>query len=348
MNRSIFQISFIHKRLLAFLGNSGTLLGLTALAALLITNAGGKEWYQHLVHLPMVIQVGDLLLEKSLQHWINDGLMAVFFLLIGLELKREFLRGYLASLDRVRIPVIAAIGGMLVPALIFLGINGGDDLLTRGWAIPTATDIAFSLGLLMALGSRVPVGLKVFLLALAILDDLGAVLIIALYYTSDLSGQAILNAGLCLAALALLNALQVKRALPYLLIGIPLWYFTLQSGVHATVAGVLLAAAIPSGSRKGPHKLIEDIEHNLHPLVSYLIIPIFAFFNAGIYVMEISFTDLSSPRPWGSCSACSWASRSASACSPPSPCDCDSASCRITCAGHTCSACPCCAESGSP
>ena len=223
----------------------------------------------------------------SVSHWINDGLMAVFFLLVGLEIKREVLDGQLSNWNRRVLPGVAAFGGMVVPALIFLGFNGDDPATARGWAIPSATDIAFALGVLSLLGDRVPTSLKVFLTALAIIDDLGAVIIIALFYTSNLSIFHLLLAGLVVVVLIGMNRRGVVRLMPYLLLGALLWFLVLQSGVHATIAGVALALTIPLRREPGRpddmvHSPLHRLEHSLHGWVTFLIVPIFGFANAGV------------------------------------------------------------------
>lgn len=239
----------------------------------------------------------------SVLHWVNDALMAVFFLLVGLEIKREFLEGQLSSWSRRALPGIAALGGMAVPALIYLALTRGDAVAMRGWAIPAATDIAFALGVLALLGPRVPVSLKIFLTALAILDDLGAVAIIALFYTSDLSLPMLGLAALCIAGLILLNRLNVTRLPVYLTIGVLLWFFVLKSGIHATLAGVALALTIPIGdgsdSDEPEHSPLHMLEHGLHPWVSYLIVPIFGFANAGVSFTGMTPASALAPVPLG-------------------------------------------------
>ncbi|AMJ59531.1 Na+/H+ antiporter NhaA [Bosea sp. PAMC 26642] len=240
----------------------------------------------------------------SIQHWINDGLMALFFLVVGLEIKREFIEGQLATWSRRALPAIAALGGMIAPAAIYIAFNLGDAATLRGWAIPAATDIAFALGVLALLGSRVPVSLKIFLTALAILDDLGAIIIIALFYTADLSLVMLGGAGACLVALVALNLGGVKRLLPYLVIGAVLWVFVLKSGIHATLAGVALALTIPLHGRgtesdEPEHSPLHRLEHWLHPYVAYAVIPIFGFANAGVSIAEMSPSLLLQPLPLG-------------------------------------------------
>ena len=239
----------------------------------------------------------------SLLHWINDGLMAVFFLVVGLEIKRELLDGQLSTWSRRVLPGVAALGGMAVPALLYLAFNGGDPETARGWAIPTATDIAFALGVLALLGSRVPVSLKVFLTALAILDDLGAVVVIALFYTGELSPVFLALAGGALAALALLNRFGVVALTPYLLLGAALWAFVLRSGVHATLAGVALALTIPlrptPGRPDDPHSPLHRLERGLHPWVAFGVLPLFGFANAGVSLAGVRADMLLAPLPLG-------------------------------------------------
>lgn len=242
-------------------------------------------------------------LGLSVLHWINDALMAVFFLLVGLEIKREMLDGQLSTWPRRILPGIAAFGGMVVPALIYLAVTWNEPQLHRGWAIPTATDIAFALGVLAVLGSRVPTSLKIFLTALAILDDLGAIVIIAFFYTSGLSLTMLGAAALCLLALVAFNRFNVTALLPYLIVGAVLWFFVLQSGIHATLAGVALALTIPLHDEpkktRAEDSPLHRLEHVLQPWVAYAIIPIFGFANAGVPLAGLSFDALSSPLPLG-------------------------------------------------
>ncbi len=259
----------------------GILLVIAAALALLLSNSPWSGAYEALLHLPISLPIPALSLPHSLLHWINDGLMAVFFFLVGLEIKREVLEGELSSARQIALPGLAALGGMAAPALIYLLVNRDVPANLAGWAIPAATDIAFAVGVLALLGSRIPLGLKVFLLALAILDDLGAILVIALFFTAELSMTALGLAGLALLALVLLNRCGISRLTPYLVIGVVLWACVLESGIHATLAGVALAFTIPMRAKSGPSPL-RSCEHALHPWVAFGIMPIFAFANAGV------------------------------------------------------------------
>lgn len=264
----------------------------SALAALLIANSPWASAYFSALHINLA--------GLSIAHWINDGLMAVFFLLVGLEIKREMLAGQLASWGQRALPGFAALGGMLVPALIYLFVNRSTPETQGGWAIPAATDIAFALGVLSLLGKRVPVSLKIFLSALAILDDLGAVVIIALFYTSGLSTSMLLASAGVVALLIVLNRCGVRRLLPYLVAGALLWFFMLQSGVHATLAGVILALCIPLGHRDQPARSpLLFLEEKLHPWVAFAVVPIFGFANAGVSLAGISPSNLLDPVPMG-------------------------------------------------
>lgn len=262
---------------------AGVILVLMTILALSIVNSPLGGLYEHILHVPISIGVGDSKLEMGLLHWINDALMAVFFLLVALEIKREILAGELSRPGQVMLPVIAAAGGMLVPALIYVAFNYNDSFLIRGWATPSATDIAFSLGILSVLGRRVPLSLKVFLAALAIIDDLGAIVIIAFFYTADLSIGSLGLAGLAFVGLLALNRLRVSSLLPYWVVGAFLWVFMLQSGIHATIAGVLLGITIPlTIPGHGHFSPLRRLEKTLHPWVAFAILPIFALANAGV------------------------------------------------------------------
>jgi len=262
---------------------SGILLLIATVLAMLVENSVARPLYESLLDLRVEIRVGTFEIAKPLLLWINDGLMAVFFFLVGLEVKREFLDGELSEPARVALPVVAAIGGMAVPALIYSWINWGNPETIKGWAIPSATDIAFALGVLALLGSRVPSSLKLFLMTLAIVDDLGAIIIIALFYTTDLSVTSLVVAGGALLVLFILNRRGVLGLAPYLFVGLVLWAAVLKSGVHATLAGVLIAFFIPFRKLEGEKKTqLEILEHDLHPMVAYGILPLFAFANTGI------------------------------------------------------------------
>ncbi|MEZ5898770.1 MAG: Na+/H+ antiporter NhaA [Hyphomicrobium sp.] len=278
----------------------GVILCIAAILALIIANSPFGTEYDHLLHTPITLGIPPAGLTKSALHWINDGLMVVFFFLVGLEIKRELLVGALKSAKTAALPAIAAAGGMAVPAIIYATINWDDPIALHGWAIPAATDIAFAMGVLAVLGSRVPVALKVFLLALAIIDDLGAILIIAFFYSSGLSFIALGLAALGSLVLFALNRQHVTHTWPYLLVGAFVWVCVLESGVHATLAGVITALAIPlaagSPEREGP---LEKLEHAIGPWVSFAILPIFAFGNAGVSLAGISLADLTASVPLG-------------------------------------------------
>jgi len=278
----------------------GIVLFAAALLAILCANSPLAPFYQLLIDLPVEIRIGPLQIAKPLLLWINDGLMALFFFMVGLELKRELLEGELAELRTAVLPAIGAIGGMLLPALIYLWLNRGDATAQNGWAIPTATDIAFALGILMLLGNRVPLALKVFLVSLAIFDDIGAIVIIALFYTDQLAWQGLAIAAFCIGVLALLNRRGVTELAPYLLLGIIMWVAVLKSGVHATLAGIVLAMFIPMRSRKLPDRSpLMELEHDLHGTVAFGVLPLFAFANAGINLSGMQVGDLLHPVPLG-------------------------------------------------
>lgn len=279
---------------------SGVLLIFAALLAMVAVNSPADVWYDSLLEIPVAIQFGEFLIAKPLLLWINDGLMAIFFFLIGLEIKREILAGELSEPSRVVLPIIAAIGGMTVPAAIYTTINWGDPVAMKGWAIPSATDIAFALGVLALLGSRVPQSLKLFLMTLAIIDDLGVIIIIALFYTTDLSLSSLVVAIISILALFALNRKGVLSLVPYILIGFVLWVAVLKSGVHATLAGVLTAFFIPFKKAEGEsHTQLEKLEHDLHPSVAFGILPLFAFANSGIPFDGITIDSFLHPVPLG-------------------------------------------------
>ena len=278
----------------------GIVLALAALAALLVSNSPWGAWYQFFLSIPGQVLIGDqaLVLSKPLVVWVNDLWMAVFFFLVGLEIKREFLKGELSGPGQLLLPAVAALGGMLMPALIYTAINWGDSTALRGWAIPAATDIAFALGIVALLGSRVPVSLKVFLTAVAIIDDLGAIVVIALFYTANLSWPMLAGALLSGALLFVLNRLRITRVDVYIVVGLLMWVCVLKSGVHATLAGVITALAIPMRDARGQSPLA-SIEHGLHPWVAFGVLPMFAFTNAGVVLDGVSFSTLMSPVPLG-------------------------------------------------
>ena len=278
---------------------SGLLLLISAVIALIVSNSSLSSIYFETLESYFFIGVKNIGIKMSLLHWINDALMAVFFFFVTLEIKREFLQGELSSPKQALLPIIAAIGGMLVPALIYVYINfqTGDTL--RGWAIPSATDIAFSLGVLSLLGSRVPISLKVFLTALAIIDDLGAIVIIAFFYTGDLSVNYLSLLLLTFICLIFLNKFNVRKFIPYLLLGLILWFFTHESGVHATISGVLLATVIPHRKKEKDFSLLTKIEHGVSPYVAFGIMPLFALANAGVSLEGMNFNSLLYPVPLG-------------------------------------------------
>jgi NhaA family Na+:H+ antiporter len=269
----------------------GIVLMGAAILALIVSNTPVAPFYKIFLTMPVEIRIGALEIAKPMLLWINDGLMAVFFLLVGLEIKRELLEGELASFSQALLPAIAAIGGMAVPAAIYASLNSSSGDAIHGWAIPSATDIAFALGVLSLLGNRVPVALKVFLLAVAIFDDLGAIVIIALFYSSELSVASLVLSGIVLAAMFAINRAGVTRIAPYALLGIVLWVCVLTSGVHATLSGVAIALAIPLRAPDGSSPL-RDLEHMLHPWVAFLVTPLFGFANAGVSLTGIRFASL--------------------------------------------------------
>lgn len=274
---------------------SGIILVLAAVAAMIVANSPLSGLYAALIDTPVEISVGELEIAKPLLLWINDGLMAVFFFLIGLELKREVVEGELADLSRVGLPAFGALGGMAAPALIYVIVNWGDEVALQGWAIPAATDIAFALAILAMLGNRVPLSLRIFLVSLAIIDDISAIIIIALFYTNDVSPISLAVAGACLLPLFILNRRGVLERTPYVLIGVIMWTAVLKSGVHATLAGVLLALFIPIRDSETESSPLHTLEHDLHTAVAFGILPLFAFANAGIPLAGVSWDDLLHP-----------------------------------------------------
>ncbi|WP_133485167.1 Na+/H+ antiporter NhaA [Aliiroseovarius marinus] len=279
--------------------SAGLILMGVALLAMLAANTALAPYYDSFLNTNVRAGIGGFEISKPALLWINDGLMAIFFFLVGLEIKREVLTGELSSFDKAVLPVLAAIGGMAIPGLVFVALNWSTPENLNGWAIPTATDIAFALGILALLGTRAPVALKVFLLAIAIIDDLGAIVIIAVFYTSELSTNALTLSMLGFALAVALNRMGVQRVAPYLIIGVFMWVFVLKSGVHATLAGVLIALTIPLKAKDGDKALLYKLEHELHPWVAFLILPVFAFANAGVSLQGISFSDLMQPLPLG-------------------------------------------------
>ena len=289
--------SSLLSRMFAHEAAGGVALILAAIAALLVANSALQPWYDAALAAPLSITLNGTGLTKPLILWINDGLMAVFFFLIGLELKRELLEGKLRRPSDIVLPGMAAVGGMVVPALIYVAFNAGGDAM-RGWAIPTATDIAFALGVLALVGRGLPAGLKIFLLTLAILDDLGAILIIALFYTDHLNLTYLGLALIPLAGLLALNRARAARIAPALLLGAILWVLVLKSGVHATLAGVVTAFFIPLRDRNGGSPM-HTLEHGLHPYVAFLIVPIFAFANSGLNLQGMTLATLTQPLTLG-------------------------------------------------
>ncbi len=286
-------LAFVHHE-----AAGGLVLILAALAALVVSNSPFSWLYDSVLATPVGVRVGALGLDKPLLLWINDGLMALFFFLVGLEIKRELIRGELSTFGQALLPLLAALGGMAIPAVIYVTINWGDPAALNGWDIPTATDIAFSVGVLMLLGTRAPASLKIFLLALAIIDDLGAIVIIALFYTGNLSLGSLVPAAAGALVLWGLNSRGVMRLAPYVLTGIFIWVCVLESGVHATLAGVVVALAIPLRSPSGEPEqasLLEQLEESLHPWIAFAVLPLFAFANAGVSLQGMSLAKLVEP-----------------------------------------------------
>ena len=278
---------------------SGLVLFFAAIIALIVSNSNLSQLYFSTLDKYLFIGINNFGLKLSVLHWINDALMAIFFFFVTLEIKREFLQGELSNIKQALLPIIAAVGGMVVPALFYVFINFGDSETLNGWAIPSATDIAFSLGVLSLLGKRVPLSLKVFLTALAIIDDLGAIVIIALFYSGDLSVKYLSLMLLAFLILLIINKFQIKKFLPYLIVGILLWDFTHNSGIHATIAGVLLAITIPHRKKEKDFSLLIKIEHAISPYVAFGIMPLFAFANAGVSLEGLSLGSLLNKVPLG-------------------------------------------------
>ncbi|MDA7444462.1 Na+/H+ antiporter NhaA [Candidatus Pelagibacter ubique] len=278
---------------------SGLVLLIAAIIALVISNSSLSNLYFDTLNQYLFIGINDFGLKLSIHHWINDLLMAIFFFFVTLEIKREFIQGELSNLKKALLPIIGAVGGMVVPALVYVFINLDNFETLNGWAIPSATDIAFSLGILSLLGSRVPISLKVFLTALAIIDDLGAILIIAFFYSGDLNISYLSLILISYILLLTLNKFGVKKFIPYLIIGSFMWFFTYKSGIHATIAGVLLASTIPHRIKEKDFSLLIKLEHAISPYVAFIIMPIFAFANAGVSLEGLSLTSLLEPVPLG-------------------------------------------------
>ncbi len=281
--------------------SAGIILFFAAILALIIDNTPLHVYYHSFIDSDITLRFRSFALEKPLLLWINDGFMAIFFLLVGLEIKRELIEGELRTVSKALLPGIAALGGMVVPALFYLACTYEDPVAVHGWAIPMATDIAFSLGILALLGKRVPLQLKVFLTALAIFDDLGAIIVIAIFYTSNISVLMLLVAIILILILYILNRYNVTNYVPYMLLGITLWVCVLKSGVHATLAGIVVAFAIPMQNKKVPHAAspVRKLEHKLHPWVAFGVLPIFAFVNAGVSFDGLKFAHLVSAIPLG-------------------------------------------------
>ena len=278
---------------------SGLVLLLAAIIALILSNTNFSDLYFEILNIHILVGTENFGLNLSILHWINDALMAVFFFIVTLEIKREFIHGELSKPKRALLPIIGAVGGMAIPALIYMVINFETGYTLRGWAIPSATDIAFSIGVLSLLGSRVPVSLKVFLVALAIIDDLGAIVIIAFFYSTELQYSYLLLMLITFIALLLLNKFGVKKFTPFFFIGLLLWYFTHGSGIHSTISGVLLATTIPHKKHEKDYSLLLKLEHMLSPYVAFGIMPLFALANAGVILKGSSFNSLLAPVPLG-------------------------------------------------
>ena len=287
------------KRFFKLEAASGLVLLFSAIVALIISNSELSNFYFNTLEKYIFIGINNFGLKLSIIHWINDALMAIFFFFVTLEIKREFLQGELSNIKQAMLPIIAAVGGMVVPAAIYIYINLGDSETLNGWAIPSATDIAFSLGVLSLLGKRVPLSLKVFLTALAIIDDLGAIVIIALFYSGDLNIIYLSLMLLAFIILLVINKFNIKKFLPYLIVGIFLWDFTHNSGIHATIAGVLLAMTIPHRKNEKDFSLLIKIEHAISPYVAFGIMPLFAFANAGVSLEGLSLSSLLNKVPLG-------------------------------------------------
>ncbi|WP_343043973.1 Na+/H+ antiporter NhaA [Thalassotalea piscium] len=278
---------------------SGIILMFAAIAAMIVANSPLTHFYDMFLSIPVQVSAGSFIIAKPLLLWINDGLMALFFFLVGLELKREFIEGDLSKPGQITLPAIGAVGGMVIPALCYAAFNYEDGSALDGWAIPMATDIAFALGILALIGSKVPLQVKVFLTSLAIFDDLGAIIIIALFYTEQLSITSLTVSTVVIVSLFILNRKGVKDTAPYIFLGIVLWVAVLKSGVHATLAGVVLALFIPIKGREGEPSPLKLLENNLHSLVAFIILPVFAFANAGINLSGVGLNEVMAPVPLG-------------------------------------------------
>ena len=278
---------------------SGLMLLIAAIIALIVSNSNFSALYFDILDKHILLGTSNFGLDLSILHWINDVLMAIFFFVVTLEIKREFVQGELSNPKQALLPIIGAVGGMVVPALIYIFINFENGYTLKGWAIPSATDIAFSIGVLSLLGSRIPISLKVFLTALAIIDDLGAIIIIAFFYSSDVQYLYLLLMFVSFFSLLILNKLGVKNFIPYLIVGMVLWHFTHESGIHATISGVLLACCIPHKTKDQDYSLLLKLEHLLSPYVAFGIMPIFAFANAGVNLEGITFNTILMPVPLG-------------------------------------------------
>ena len=278
---------------------SGLVLLFAAILALIISNGNLSDFYFSTLEKYIILGTNEFGLKLSVLHWINDVLMAIFFFFVSLEIKREFIQGELSNPKQAMLPIIGAVGGMAIPAAFYIAINYADSTTLNGWAIPSATDIAFSLGVLSLLGKRVPISLKVFLTALAIIDDLGAIVIIAFFYSGNIEVKYLILMLLSLIILVSLNKFKIKSFIPFLIVGIFLWDFTHQSGIHATIAGVLLALTIPHNVKNNKQSMLLKLEHSLSPYVAFGIMPIFAFANAGVSLEGLSFATLLNPVPLG-------------------------------------------------
>jgi len=291
---NLSPITSVLRRFMKLESASGILMLTAAIIAMLAANSPLADLYSELLDITVAVQVGALSISKPLLLWVNDGLMAVFFFLIGLEIKREVMEGELSSVSQIVLPAVGALGGMIIPASIYIWMNRGDPIALDGWAIPVATDIAFALALLSVFGNRVPTALKVFLLTLAIFDDLAAIVIIAIFYSGDLSLGALLIGAIALIIAIIMNKTGVTRTSGYILLGVVLWIAVLKSGVHATLAGVVIAFCIPMRDKQGNSPL-SDLEHDLHSPVVFVILPLFAFANAGLSLAGMSIEDLTHP-----------------------------------------------------